>query len=438
MTPGGGAKPAPSRARRSIQPLGARRWNTWGVGPEAESTPGDLGARVLDDVPARRLWAGELVVEHSDDTLSISAMVRWDGPHHGPVVVGNRRLGIEIHDLDRLGCDRRHLLAAHTPPHATALVPMLAVLAAASGADLSIDAPVCPVALAGARRAVALGQRTHGWPAVTLGASAGATSAGRRGGHGFVFSLDLDNLAALLAQRHDGSAPTHLIALDDLEGCGESTLGRWRTQAVAANEARLPLVRASTNARTFTDPIMNWSAARGAVVASSALALSGIVTSVGIPSLDLEPGTGALWSSATVDLEECAPVGTRTTRAADVASDPWAARWLRVCPSGGGGANCGTCRACQLALSHLWLADAAGEAFRHPVDPAVVRTLEPLPLADPTDYTALVNELLLAADGMLSSGVAPNDRLLAIALADAWTVHLARCGVDVGVPALSA
>lgn len=398
-------------------------------------------------------------MDHADDTLTIALTLHWDDVPAGSWLPSGQQLRVEISDLDRLGGDRRNLLAAHAPPNATALVPLLAVVAATSGADLTIDAPVCPIGLAGARRAVAVGQRDHNWPAVTLGATAGATSPLHRGGEALVFSLGVEPLATLVALQRAGRMPTHLLAIDELmaattpwgDDAGAGALGsedgcrRWRAEAMAANATRLPLVRASTNARQFLPADDASASTRQAVAASCSLALAGVVGSVLVPMPPTiaAPGTTDLWSSSAVAITEATAASTLSEASALVASDHWARQWLAVCPTERGGRNCGVCRPCQLALASLWLAGASRHdlpSFAHAADPAIVRALDPTPLPEQVDYLAVINGLHHVADGDGQGRVAtsPDDRLLAAALADAWAAHLHHAGANRAAAALSA
>ena len=424
--------------------------------------------------PLAQLWAGDLCVEHADDTLTISVLLEWETPPEHLPPHPDRRLRIEVSDLDRLGGDRRNLLAAHTPASATSLVPLLAVIAATTGADLTIEAPVCPTSLAAARQAIAVGQARHGWAAVTLGATAGATGpprregAGREGagreGEGLVFSLGIEPLAALVELRKIGRPATHLLAVDGVgpraarspsgylppTGAGAATLAprSWRTEVMAANAARLPLVRATTNARELGLPDMTTTIAEQAGTAACALALAGVVGSITLPgtrsaATSVWPDSASLWSSAAVDLRTAAPTSAIDASTL-VATSPWALQWLRVCPYAGGEGNCGVCSPCQFTLATLWIAGlpaTALHAFDHAVDPNVVRALPPANHQDPQrrqDHLDLISALAAVAGG--SGGeraVAPHDdRLLAAALADAWTTHLERAAT--GTHALSA
>jgi hypothetical protein len=193
---------------------------------------------------------------------------------------------------------------------------------------------------------------------------------------------------------------------------------------------------------------MDWSVARGAAVSACALALAGVVGSAAVPvgpagGGGADPGAGSLWSSGAVDIEDDAGGIPPVDSANLVGDDPWARRWLRVCATGRADGNCGVCRPCQLALARLWLAgepDAADAAFDHPVDPAVVRSLAPLPLADDGDVLGVLGELRGTADGWSTGrrSTSPDERLVATALADAWASHLERTRVSDPADALSA
>lgn len=431
------------------------------MGPRAEQTPpvASLGA------PGAQLWASDLCVDHVDDSLSISVSLHWDGSSTRSTLPSGRRLRMEIADLDRLGGDRRHLLAAQTPPNATPLVPLLAVIAATTGADLTIDGPVCPSALAGARRAIAVGQVTDGWPAVTLGATAGAAGPPQRGGTGLVFSLGLESLATLLELRGAGRAPTHLLAIDPpepvtlgpssgyhLTTSGAAAAGHrsWRAEAMAANATRLPLVRASTNVGDLALPGLRSTIAEQAIAAAGALALAGVVGEVTLPGVrppgTAAPDTTSLWSSAAVELCTSTPRTSVTDASTLVAADEWALQWLRVCSSHRSEQNCGRCAPCQFTLTTLWLAgvsDGCLPGFAHGLDPAMIRALPPGHLdahPDRHDHLELIGTLTAVAEGSAGNdgGDLRGDRFLAAALADAWSAHLERADAPVGAHALSA
>ncbi len=405
------------------------------MGPSAEQTQ----TVAFPDAPLGQLWAGDLCVDHLDDALSISVSLHWDGPTAPPALPSGRRLRVEVNDLDRLGGDRRQLLAAHTPPNATALVPLLAVIAAATGADLTIEAPVCPTALAGARRAIAVGQFAHGWSAVTLGATAGAAGPPHHGGDGLVFSLNLESLATLVELRGAQLAPTHLLAIDGSQPTATGGHRSGRSEAMAANATRLPLVRASTNAGELAISGMGSPTAEQAISAACALALAGVVGSVTLPTgrraaTDHSPDTTTLWSSAAVRLSPTTSRPSVSDAATLVATSPWALQWLQVCPSHGGDRNCGRCAPCQFTLTALWLAgvtDADLPGFDHAVDPAVIRALPPGDHRDHRgrhDYLDLIANLTGVAEGTAGEPATAlrGERFLAAALAEAWAAHLER------------
>ena len=219
---------------------------------------------------------------------------------------------------------------------------------------------------------------------------------------------------------------------------------------MAANAARLPLLRVASNAHRFLPPAATGRIAREAVVASCALALAGVVGNVTIPShlasADPDPdptGATSLWSSGGVGLLED-PRGLSTAEAAAlVATDPWARHWLQVCARRPAGGNCGVCLPCQVTLTHLWLAGVAAAnltSFDHGPDPAIVRALDPRFTAAGVDHRAMVGALIRLAEGSESgrATVPSDDRLLAAALADAWTALLGRAEPATPAPALSA
>ena len=382
-----------------------------------------------------------------DDTLSISARLRRrsaDGSPARSFVGDAQRLVVRVHGVGDLGRQAARALGGADPDDVTALLPVVGLLASCLGTDVDIDAAACPVTVGGVAAATAQYSAWWGWHPVVVGARRDAAPQPVSGGHGLFFTRGLDSSAVLLAATATGDAPTHLVGLDwvdapyDIADHAEV----WRATAAAAAERRLPLVRVSTNARTFTDPVVSWDFSHAPVLAAAALALGGVVDRVGISSThpaghpapfashpDLDP----LWSSATVAVEHRLDVpGGRTARAAVVAGDRWVARWLAVCWEQSAEGNCGRCRKCLATMCSLWLVgadDVIANRFAGDLSPQAIEALAtPEPVGGRGITAAVARDLAAVADGDgldgLSVRTSRRQRRRAQALAEAWGVVL--------------
>jgi hypothetical protein len=402
-----------------------------------------------------RLIVDDVRVDIVNDTLELSATVAWDQPPAGvPTGVSGSRLVQRIHDITSLHIGTGKLRDQTIDSGATSLLPVVTMLAAVTGAELSITAPVCPVAVAGAKRAAAKCNEWFGWAnvSITVPDPAGTTSRAHGGklssGTGLFFSRGLDSMAVLIAMTNAGIAPTHLVGMDWVDPPYESPGQRdiWAATAAAAAEGGHTLVRMSTNARAFCDPVVHWSLSHAVVLSASALLLSPMVGSVGISSTysadrhqaygshrDLDP----LWSSQAVSIEHRTDVpGDRLAKAAVVARDEWACRWLKVCWERPGEGNCGTCRKCLMTMAYLWLVgrgDVVGARFDGPLVPeAIVATASDQPMRSPENFVNVAVALHDVANGHrrdnVTVGADPSERRFAAILAEAWDTVLNAAG----------
>jgi hypothetical protein len=382
-----------------------------------------------------------------DDTLAISARVRIraDGaPRPTPVVGDTQRLIVRVHDVGQFDPDALAALRVADPEDLTPLLPVLALMASRLDADLAIDAATCPVATSGVVAATAQYAAWWGWHGVGVQVRRDAAPQPASGGRGLFFTRGLDSASVLVAASTAGHPPTHLVGLDwvdapyDIADHGDV----WRATAAAAAESGLPLVRVTTNARTFTDPLISWDFSHAPVLAATALALGGVVDCVGIASTHpaghpvpfaSHPDVDPLWSSATVRIEHRLDVpGGRTARAGVVAGDPWAARWLAVCWEQSGEGNCGRCRKCLATMCSLWLVGAdevIANRFAGSLSPSAIESLaESVPLGGRGITASVARELAAVGDGDTLDGLSVRtsvtERRMARALGEAWRVVL--------------
>lgn len=357
------------------------------------------------------------------DGPSVTTPLRWAGSQDDPG--GDGRLVFRRHFLAGFS-DPDVTLAinwAVGPPQmgsptlpATTALPTVVTLAAALGLDVVIDAPMDTRTVDGARRAVRLLADWFGWHHVTIDAPDVVDTAAvypaavaHRENPALFWSRGLDSMATLVALADTGHPPKALVAVDwvdpPLGGDGQQHI--MDSTAAAAFELGAPLIRVSTNARQFTDPVVSWGQAYGAVLASCGLQLEGLCHDIAISSTfpvgwdqphgshpDLDP----LWSSTVVTVSHCHAVpGTRIDKAAVVATEPWACEWLKVCWERPGDGNCGTCTKCLLTLTAFHLVDAEEfitDVFDAPLTVDAINALTPTPAALP-----LVTEILSVLHG---------------------------------------
>jgi len=390
--------------------------------------------------PTGRLVADDLRQVMTDGAFETSLRLTWDGaPAPAGVPGSGARIVVRVHDDDAVVLARRYADGTR-PAAATALLPVLTIVAAASGRDLHVDAPVCAAALAGARRAAATVSAWFGWHDARPGAATefDAPPTGAEGDDALFFSRGLDSMSSWIVLRDAGVPPGRLIALDwrDPPYATPGTEAILAGTRSAAALTGVPLSRVSTNARDWLDPLAEWTKAFGATLATTALALDGMVSRALITSSfppgvvsahgshdDLDP----LWSSAGVRVEHFHPVpGGRIDRARVVSTDAWACRWLKVCWERPGDGNCGVCRKCLLTMSAFHVIgalDRVQPAFDAPLAPPAIRTVT----AEPT-VVPLIAEVLAVYRDVAEGRARPawtrrvrSGRRAAAEYADAWS-----------------
>lgn len=252
----------------------------------------------------------------------------------------------------------------------TPFLPVSMLLAARLGLDLVVDGEVDAQALAGGSAAIRLWSTWFGARAPGISVAGRLAARGTAATSGVFFSRGLDSMDTLL--RRSGTID-HLIGIDWEDGvlATEGTRAVWRGTEGASSAFGLPLIRTSTNAREYLDPIIGWGDAFGSVLASMALLLRPRVGQVWVSSTfpdafqvphgshpDLDP----LWSSADVSITHDWEGGGRVEKAGRVGVDPWALEWLKVCWERAGDGNCGRCAKCLVTMTNFELAGRAAEA----------------------------------------------------------------------------
>lgn len=281
----------------------------------------------------------------------------------------------------------------------TPFVPLAALLGAAWGIDVHLDAPVDAAALLGARRAIGVQCGFWDWRVPLIEAPAaidhgpaaapGAPSDGR--GLGLFFTRGVDSTAVLL---DSGDEVTHLLGIDWVEPPygNEGSRQVWAGTEAAARERGLPLVRLSTDLRRISEPDPGWSFTHTAALAGFALLMGPQLREAWVgPSVvpgnprpwPSHPDSDPLWSSSRVALvHRFVGAGSRIDRVAMILDDEWAMRGLKICFAVPGDGNCGRCPKCLTTMTMFELLGAGHritEVFAAPLTPEAVRaTLESL------------------------------------------------------------
>lgn len=395
-----------------------------------------------------RLVARLASVEEFADTIGVRATLELAGD--GELPTGS--VTLRVHDLPNHPGNGRGIVEGVVAGGLTPFVPLLATAASALGADLVLDGPACPTAVAGAGAATTLLAEWFDVPAVTISVASpfeASSSAGRATGRGLLFSRGLDSMAVLCAMRAAGEGPTHLVNMDwvDPPYVGDPQFEVRRGTVAAVEGLGLPLLRVSTDARSLLDPLVTWRRAHVPVLAGASLNLSGVIGAIGVSSTY---GAGhpdpwwthelvdPLWSSAAVAVQHRTDVsGTRVDKAAVVAADASILRWLKVCWQRPGDGNCGRCRKCLSTMTALWLVGAGGALdglFDGPLTPAAVSaTTEGIAMPAPRNHELLADALEEVGRGEVTPpvvvGGSAAERDLAVELADAWR-HAIAVGVE--------
>ena len=298
--------------------------------------------------------------------------------------------GLEPFELV-LGVPARH--RADADESSNPLVPLATLLAARTGEDLVLEAPVSPTLLDGARRAGETFGEWWGYRVPGIAPDGGTEPARATGsGVGVMFTRGVDSGATLIRSLR-GEIPervTHLLSGDGIEWAYSPEVERaiWADTERAAAELGLPLVRLTCNARKLLRGLIGWPRSFGAAYIGTALVLGpmlrDVVTGATQPLVDPEPrgsrfDLDPLWSTEGTRVRQDGAELNRAERTAIVASDATYLRWLKVCWEGRGAGNCGRCMKCLRTMTALASAGVLDrtELFEAPLTPEAIRAVEP-------------------------------------------------------------
>lgn len=306
---------------------------------------------------------------------------------------------------ERLVLRRHEASAADVDNTATPFVALAAFLASVLGRDLRVDGPVDTVAADNARAAGALLGEWFGWHVPEIRAAAPAPVAAPAGAVALFFSRGLDAMTTLIEQR-DRIGVLYGMDWQDPPLATEGTAQIWRGTQAAADDARLPLVRLSTNSRAFLDPVVAWDLSHGVVLAAlaqlAAPAAGEAIISGAHPAGEEKPhgnhpDLDVLWSSSRVRTSyACGPQGGRNAKAALAGADPFACRWLKVCWERAGDGNCGRCSKCLMTMTNFRIAgclDAVAARFDAPLTPEAILAVEGEARVSPHNTRSLIEGL---------------------------------------------
>lgn len=317
----------------------------------------------------------------------------------GGAIASMRVDGAERLELRRHGAGTDLIADDGTP-----FVALAALLAAAGGRDVRVDAPVDARALENARAMGSLLSRWFGWRAPRIECGPAAAPRAPAPGVGLFFSRGLDSMTTLIEQRERITA---LIGMDwrDPPYATEGTAEIWASTRAAADELGLPLIHVSSNARTFLDPVLAWELCHGVLLGAfaqlAAPSIGEALVSGTHPAGEervygSHPLLDPLWSSSRVQVVYVPGPGGRSEKAALVARDRFALRRLKVCWERDGDGNCGRCAKCLMTLTNFHIAgalEAAAPCFDAPLSPEAVRACAPTAQLGPENAGSLLRRL---------------------------------------------
>ncbi len=264
----------------------------------------------------------------------------------------------------RIGVDRAYIGALDVGP--TPFLPIAAVAAANVDEDLWVDDPVSPAVVAGSEYVTRAFSEWWGSRSATVTAPMAEPGFPPGPAHALFFTRGVDSTFSLLRSLR-GETPeviTHLLNIDNIDHWISPTNLRATFQQTRSMAARvgLPLIRFTTNAREFLDPIVDWRRSHGAVLASSALLVGARFSSATIaasfPLRYLGPLGSHIdidhrWSSERTRFHHDGAEATRPEKLEALAEDPELVRQLKVCWVADIPGNCGSCPKCLLTMSVL-------------------------------------------------------------------------------------
>lgn len=182
-------------------------------------------------------------------------------------------------------------------------------------------------------------------------------------GVGCFFTGGLDSFYTALKHRDE---ITHLVFVHGFDvPINDIPLRARVSESLREVAAKLqkPLLEVETNLREFSDRRMDWYFYHGAALAAVGLLLSGRFRKMFIAAsrsyADLipvgsHPLLDPLWSTETIEFVHDGCEATRIEKAAAIASNEIALKYLRVCWENRGGAyNCGQCEKCLRTMACL-------------------------------------------------------------------------------------
>jgi hypothetical protein len=284
----------------------------------------------------------------------------------------------------------------------TPFLPVAAVAAAAAHDELEVDGTVSPMVLTGAQANVETMAGWWGWrpPRITVAGTAPSTRPEGARGTGLFFSRGVDSWASLLTLQAEGTPPTHLLTIRDVEQRRSPAVQAevLATTRQFARRAGVELVELSTDARTLLDPLDEWPRTHGAVLAAFALLLEPMLEQVFVASTHgpvsecewgSHPQLDGNWSSEALRITHHLAHLDRTDKIAVVAGSQLALDGLLVCWQGGD-RNCGRCAKCLRTMTGL---DLCGALDRCPTFDAPL-SAEAVRYAPSPDSPPFVDELL--------------------------------------------
>jgi len=161
-----------------------------------------------------------------------------------------------------------------------------------------------------------------------------------------------------------------------------------RSLREAAAKLQKPLIEVETNLRELSDSYVTWDFYHGAALASVGLLLSPRFRRMYIAAsrsyadlipLGSHPLLDPLWSTERTEIVHDGSEATRVEKAAAIASDDTAVRYLRVCWENRGGAyNCGQCEKCLRTMACLRTVGVLQRcpAFERPLDLEALAAVE--------------------------------------------------------------
>ncbi len=335
----------------------------------------------------RELVISDLRHQQSGLDAHASMLVQHDGADLGRLVL--RRHVADLAEIDGSG----------TPFAAPAVL-----LAGALGADLRIDALIDELAEENANKAAALLSNWFHWPTPAIRTAGPTEPRAPATQTGLFFSRGLDSMATLVTERERIDV---LIGMDwrDPPYATVGSAQVWDGTQRAAGEAGLHLIGLSTNARTLLDPFVPWELSHGAVLAALGLLASPSVGEMRMSGSHLagrEEPHGShqdlvpLWTSSRLAVTYAAGPGSRHAKAAAIADDPLAMKWLKVCWQRDGEGNCGRCTKCLKTMTNFAIAgrlDAARGRFDGPLTADAVLAAAGSGATTPANVLSILDEL---------------------------------------------